>query len=270
MQNQQRRIPDSEIAAAGGDWAGYGELTGPQVLDLLSKDKLRLLFANNGLIWSIQRADGAVGDYQVLHTPFAVQPLATPADLPYTAEKIREAAGNPPLANVQLCWPILYRTMVKYSLHTKNNIAGMVGTIAKEAGVFLPVREAYYIYDADPAKAEVLFKQNPTPAYNWYTDTTQHAAYGGGPDYHGRGFVQTTHIGNYQKVQDRSGLSVVAQPDLLLTPEPAAHAICIFWLDNGLAALCEQRQWNAVRSVVWGGNDPDGVAKLEHAARVLL
>lgn len=268
MQSNNKRIPDSEIQAAGGDWAGYGELTGPGLLALMQQDKLRLVFANNGLIWSVQRQDGMIGDYQLVHVPFAV---SQPADqLPYTAEKIREAAGGPPLANVQFCWPVLYKVMVKYGLQTPAVIAGMVGTIAKEAGVFLPVREAYYIYDPDPARAEVLFKQNPTPAYNWYTDETKHAAYGGGPDYHGRGFVQTTHIGNYQKVQDRSGLPVVANPDLLLTPEPAAHAICIFWLDNGLAPLCESRQWASVRSVVWGGSDADGVQKLERAASVLL
>lgn len=265
----QRRIPDSEIAAAGGDWAGYGEITGPAILNLLQQDKLRLLFANNGLVISIQKADGAVGDYQVLHTPFNT--TGQQLQLPYTSEKIKEAtASNPPLANVQMMWPILYKYMVKYSLHTKNNIAGMVGTIAKEAGIFLPVREAYFIYDLDPVEAERQFKLNPAPAYRWYNDTTQHAPYGGGPDYHGRGLEQRTHLENYQKLKNRTGMDCVNNPDLILQPEAAAESICCFWLDNGLAALCEQRQWNSVRSVVWGGNDPDGVAKLERAAQVLL
>lgn len=77
---QPNRIPDSEIQAAGGEWAQYGELTGPALLSLLQQDKLRVVFGNNSILVSIQRPDGVVGDYQLIHTAFpAPQPPAPPA-----------------------------------------------------------------------------------------------------------------------------------------------------------------------------------------------
>lgn len=69
-----KRIPPEEINAAGGDWGQYGEVTGPQLLNLLQQDKIRVLFANNSIIVSLQRPDGVTGDYQALHTPFQAAP----------------------------------------------------------------------------------------------------------------------------------------------------------------------------------------------------
>lgn len=260
------RIPDTEIAAAGGDWGGYGEIDGPTLLQLLQQDKLRLLFANNSILVSLQRPDGVVGDYQLIHTAFATP--KPPTVEPFTAEQIASAT-NCPVKNVQLCWPVLYGVMTKYSLGSPAVIAGMVGTIAVETGVFLPVREGFYIYSPDPTEAERLFKIDPTPAYNWYNDTTRHAAYEGGPEYHGRGFVQTTHKSNYAKVEVRSGLPVLSQPDLLLQPEPASHAICAYWLDNNLQVACEARDWPTVRRRVYGGDDAAGIQRIARAAQVL-
>lgn len=80
MQPSSKRIPDSEVQAAGGEWAQYGELTGPQLLSLLQQDKLRVLFGNNSILVSIQRPDGVVGDYQLLHTPFSQPAPVGPTD----------------------------------------------------------------------------------------------------------------------------------------------------------------------------------------------
>lgn len=260
------RIPDTELAAAGGDWGQYGEIDGPTLLQLLQQDKIHVFFANNAIIISLQRPDNVVGDYQLVHTPFATpKPVV---ELPYTNEQIASAT-NCPLKNVQLCWPTMYGVMGKYGLTSPANIAGIVGTTAVETGVFLPVREAFYLYSTDPTEAERLFKLDPAPAYKWYNDTTRHAPYEGGPEYHGRGFVQTTHLTNYRKVEARSGLPVVAQPDLLLQPEAASHAICIYWVDNNLAQACEARDWVTVRRRVYGANDDEGAARIAKAAQVL-
>lgn len=84
---QDRRIPQSEIDAAGGEWAQYGELTGPQLWSLLQQDKLRAVFANNSIVISIQRPDGVVGDYQLAHVPFTAAQPAQPAELSSELDK---------------------------------------------------------------------------------------------------------------------------------------------------------------------------------------
>lgn len=133
-----------------------------------------------------------------------------------------------------------------------------------------PVREAFYIYNMDPRKAEPLFQANPGPAYKWFNDTSKHAAYGGGALYHGRGFIQTTHLSNYQRVQDATGLPAVSDPDLLLEPEPAAEAAMIYWQSRGIDAPAEAQNWLEVRKRVFGGEDKPGAARIARIAQALL
>lgn len=156
--------------------------------------------------------------------------------------------------------------MVAWGIATPLVAAGIVGTIAKETGSFAPVRESWWIYDVDPATA-----------YRYYNDTSKHAAYGGGPQYHGRGFVQLTHASNYQAAQDAinaqtgSTLDLVANPDQALDGAVAAHIMCWFFVSRGLVPLCEQRAWEEVRRRVWGAyGDNDGVGKLRRAESVLV
>lgn len=74
------RIPYEKVQLAGGDWAGYGEITGPLLLQLLQADKIRLEFASTHLLVSIQRPDGLVGTYSFRHEELAaLQPPAPPA-----------------------------------------------------------------------------------------------------------------------------------------------------------------------------------------------
>lgn len=119
------------------------------------------------------------------------------------------------------------------------------------------MREAYWLSDA--------------ARWAYYSDTTKHAPYQGGPQYHGRGFIQTTHIYNYQRVQDETGLPVVANPDLLLTdPQAAAEAFAIYWQDRGIAAMAERQDWAAVRRAVLGAAPAENVAKIQRVASYLL
>lgn len=264
MSQPSTQIPLEIIQRSGGDWGGYGELSWQQLMELGQQGRIRLLFAGDSILVWVLRQDGLSGVYKLLHT----QDQPPQPQLPFSNETVAIAA-NSPLKNVQVSWPLVYKTMVQYGIQSPLNCAGVIGTIAKETGNFLPVREAFYLYDLDPVVAEQLFKLNPAPAYRWYRDTTAHAEYEGGPDYHGRGFIQTTHKGNYQKVKDRSGLDVVTTPDLLLQPEPAAHALCIYWQDRAISPMCERRDWPAVRAAVYGQEEPDGIAKLQRAAQVL-
>lgn len=260
-------IDPKQIAAAGGDWAGYGELTGPQLVTLMNMDKLRVVFCGDYVLVAVQNTTGQWGVYGLKHTPLIV-PSSEPALLPYTSERIAEATRCP-LNNVQKSWPVLWKIMATYQLTSPAVIAGICGTVAVETGAFLPVREAFYLYSQDPTEAERLYQLDPHPAYDWYNDTTRHAVYEGGPQYHGRGFVQTTHKSNYQRVQDRAGLPVVDQPDLLLQSEAASHALCIYWQDRNIVPSCEAKDWLEVRRRVYGGVDQTGADRIAEVARVL-
>ena len=147
-------------------------------------------------------------------------------------------------------------------------LIGFVGTIAKETGSFYPVREAYWL---SPAAREAYYR-------NVGTGPGQHAEYIGGTQYHGRGYVQLTHVGGYQMVQDRLasvGINVdlVGNPDLLLEPLYAAHSIAIYFKYHGGGVMiqqCRAQDWQSVRRNVLGGYDADGIAKLKHAESILL
>lgn len=64
-------IPQEEIDQLGGDWAGYGEVVGPALMQLIQDGRLSILFAGEAVIVAIQRADGTNGRYNLKHTDLA-------------------------------------------------------------------------------------------------------------------------------------------------------------------------------------------------------
>lgn len=175
--------------------------------------------------------------------------------LPFSVELVAQASQCP-INNIRTNWPILYKVMTAYGMGSPANCAGVIGTVAKEsASTFAPVAEAYWL---DAASRE-----------RWYKDTSKHAPYSGGWQYYGRGYIQTTHDYNYKAVQDATGLPVLDNPDLLLEPLAASHALCIYWTARNMQAMCEAHDWAAVRKAVYGGNDPDGIERIRRVAQVL-
>lgn len=201
-------------------------------------------------------------DFRRVERPFESAPQ--PA-LFWTADEVAQAAGVSGAngKNVETYWPFIAQAMTAWGIATPLVGIGIIGTIAKESSSFAPVHEAFWLSDA--------------ARWAYYQDTRQHAAYGGGPNYHGRGFVQLTHQSNYQAAQDAINehmgwdLDLVGNPDLALDGEVAAHIICWFFVAKGLVPLCEQQNWAEVRRRVWGAyGDADGVGKLQRAANVLV
>jgi hypothetical protein len=182
----------------------------------------------------------------------------------WTFEEVAIAAGVP-LRNAQDNWPHICRAAALWGIADPFVLIGFLGTMMKETGSLYPVREAWWVWNVD--------KQAAIKYYLF----GEHAKYQGGTgwEYHGRGYVQLTHIGNYQMIQDRMAekgvkVDLVGNPDLMLTPEVAAHGICIFFINNNLVARCKNREWERVRTTVYGGDDPDGVARLQQAEKALL
>lgn len=76
---------------SGGDWSGYGEVSGPFLLQLLQQDKLRVVFAGNAILVWIQRPDGVAGIYRLVDTqvqPPALQELTSELDHLFTMAEL--------------------------------------------------------------------------------------------------------------------------------------------------------------------------------------
>lgn len=105
----------------------------------------------------------------------------------------------------------------------------------------------------------------------WYTETRSLAPveeYGkgggryvrGGQSYHGRGYVQLTHKGNYQNFGESIGQDIAANPNLVLKPEVASEALTWYWCAVGPGLAHDMRpygdkgDWQNVRSIVNAGS----------------
>lgn len=83
--------------------------------------------------------------------------------------------------------------------------------------------------------------------------------YEGGTDYFGRGFIQLTHLRNYEIIGQRIGMGdqLVQHPELAGTPEVAAKVLAAFFKDNNVANLASTGDFIDARTPVnpdyWAG-----------------
>jgi putative chitinase len=76
--------------------------------------------------------------------------------------------------------------------------------------------------------------------------------YEGGTDYFGRGFIQLTHLRNYQRIGQRIGMGdqLVQNPELASKPEVAAKVLAAFFKDNNVANLASSGDFVDARDPV--------------------
>jgi hypothetical protein len=179
------------------------------------------------------------------------------------------AAAECPLENVAAHWPKLVEQMGHAGINERLVQIGMIGTVAKEsASTFAPVREAFWLDEAA----------------RWAEYTRRN--YGGGPNYHGRGFIQNTHLAGYRSLGPKIAalwgadpshpdFDLVANPDKLLDPDFSAAAAAIFFRDTktiqgyGIVDACREQDWDWVRRLVYGGPDPEGATRIARIAAAL-
>lgn len=194
-----------------------------------------------------------------------------PGDDPYSfwsATEIGQAA-NVSVKSIDDNWPFLAQALSDWNIYTPLVSIGLIGTIMKESGSFYPVEEAWWLSDA---------------ARNaYYADNRQHAVYQGGPEWHGRGYIQATHRPTYQAFSDAMvarGLGAVvtglmSKPSIMLQPAVSAQFAAWYFTSHayppsGMVAACEARNWAEVRKAIYGAYDPPGAAKIVQAESVLL
>jgi len=179
----------------------------------------------------------------------------------WSADQIARASDCP-LTAVQTHWPMVAHELDLCGIYTPSVCIGVIGTTAIEgASTFTPVREAYYLGEPEPAESH----RKTLPYYPFY----------------GRGHVQLTHRGNYEKYGARIGalwgqsdLPLVEQPDMALDPGVAAAVIALWFRDTralptssypegySLVQACEERDWEWVRRLVYGGSDAAGAQRI--------
>lgn len=76
---------------------------------------------------------------------------------------------------------------------------------------------------------------------------------GHGWKYRGRGLIQVTGLANYSACGSALDLPLLAQPELLELPSAAAMSAAWFWSTNGLNALADRGEFDAITHRVNGG-----------------
>ena len=178
----------------------------------------------------------------------------------FTAEQIAELASSP-VENVNEHWPRLVEQLEHCGINDRATQIAMIGTVAIEtAHRFRPIHE---FRNADGS----------IPAI-WHT-------YDGGPEFHGRGFIQVTHRSNYArygpKIAELWGtpmvpeLDLVAVPDRALDPDISAAVAALYFRDHGgdharlIPDAAARGDWREVRRLVQGADA--GLPELETIAR---
>lgn len=167
----------------------------------------------------------------------------------FSAETIAVAAESP-IAAVREHWPRLVEQMGHCTINDRPTQVAMIGTVAIEtASSFRPVREAYYLGEANGA-AEAYRKG--LRYYPWY----------------GRGFIQLTLVSNYQtygqKVdklwQAGGAVDLITRPDDALDPDISAAVAAVYFRDHGgdnqrrIPKAAAAGDWAEVRRLVQGGS----------------
>ena len=76
---------------------------------------------------------------------------------------------------------------------------------------------------------------------------------GDGVRFRGRGLIMTTGRYNYTQLQQATGLQVVANPELLESPEGGAMAAVYYWGDRGCNNISDQGEFTRLTKVINGG-----------------
>lgn len=170
----------------------------------------------------------------------------------------------------------LQATCDRFEINTPERIAGFVAQCAHESGMFKSVSEGLN-YKVEALKALFGRHRISEEDCNKYgrIDGKQQAdqagianaiyggefgkknlgntEYGDGYAYRGRGLIQLTGKANYKKAGDSLGVDLVANPDLVATPEYAALTAGWFWSANNLNALADAKDLLGMTKKVNGG-----------------
>jgi putative chitinase len=196
-----------------------------------------------------------------------------------TAEQLQQLKINPELA------PIFNDTFQRWGINTIRQQAGFIGQCGHESGNF-KVLEENLNYAADrlckiwpkrfPTLADAQpYHRNPRKIANKvYANRmgNRDEASDDGWRFRGSGWVQLTGHDNFFHFSKAMGEDFVMQPDLVRTPQYAAHSAGWFWSTHDCNRLAEAGDWTGLTKKINGGTIglEDRVKHITHAMAVLV
>lgn len=134
--------------------------------------------------------------------------------------------------------PLTY-AMAEFHIETAAQQAAFIAQIAHESGQLRYTRELW----------------GPTIAQTRYEGRTDlgNVVYGDGKRFMGRGLIQVTGRSNYVKCGFGIGLDLIANPELLETPENASRSAAWFWFNAGLNQYADSGDFTTLTKRINGG-----------------
>lgn len=191
----------------------------------------------------------------------------------------------------------LQGAMKRYDINTPKRQAAFIAQMAHESLGFTCVSES--LYYKDPVRIAQIFKTGFDLNHNGKVDPAEvefakgyvrnsvklaNRAYanrngngdeasGDGYRYRGRGPLQNTGKGNYQKTGDAIGVDLVADPDKLADPKVGALAAAEYWHRTGCNELADKDDFSGITVAINGKamqGQADRLARWKQAKSVLL
>jgi len=176
----------------------------------------------------------------------AALPTARPTDIARFATPLAEACAE-------------------WGIDTPLRLAAFLAQIAHESGQFRTLAENLnYSAEAllrvfprhfDATQATAYARQPERIAARAYANRMGNGdeASGDGWRYRGRGLIQVTGRSNYAACGTALGLDLIAQPELLEQPAPAARSAAWFWYRHDLNGLADARDIETITRRINGG-----------------
>lgn len=195
------------------------------------------------------------------------------------------AAGiTPTVARVLL--PHLIVAFDRFEIDTPRRMAAFIGQYGHETSGFTRLEEN--LYYTDPAriaqmfsalreveKARAFTRQPKALANRVYANRNGNGseASGDGWNYRGRGLPHLTGRGNYRTAASALGIPLEQNPDRVADPEAAVLVGAWYWKANGLNALADRWQLDAITRGINGAamaGRSDRVERCNRALEALL
>jgi putative chitinase len=145
--------------------------------------------------------------------------------------------------------PAVNAAVARYAINTLARLAAFIAQTGHESAQFTKLVEnlkysaqalqATWPFRFDSGLAAEYARQPERIANVVYGSRLGNTAPGNGWRYRGRGLIQLTGKGNYQRCGNALGLPLLDEPDLLLEAGPAAMAASWYWDTNKLNALAD-------------------------------
>jgi putative chitinase len=177
----------------------------------------------------------------------------------------------------------LLETFEKYDISTPKRQAYFIGQCMHESGGFKQLKEnlnysAKGLMATWPSRFPDMdtaekFERNPEKIANKvYAGRMGNTEDGDGAKYIGRGLIQLTGKENYANCGNAIGVDLVANPDLLSTPQYAALSAGWFWNKKGLNAFADADDIDTITKRINGGliGLNDRKAKVEMVSKYLV